>query len=220
VGSESEFRFTHLFSSVDVEEINYIRSLMNNIIKDVYDENKISSQRKALKSQIKTLLYKKRAKIISKTEWWDLLYKHYPNLENKNNFQSNDNWESRDTLETMKFVEREKTNNDFLPKIKKLEGLNDHRLFIDDGKLEIEEERRCFIEMRKNIISYFEQMKSIINLTDTEVVCKVCLSYLCMDKNLVSVTEKNEFHEITGYIGIFIETINFTDEIAKEVQFN
>lgn len=216
MGSESEFRFSHLFSSVDVEEINYIRSLMNNIIKDVYDETKISSQRKILKDQIKILFNKKRAKLISKAEWWDLLYKHYPSLEKKSNLD-NAKLEKERNPQYSELSIKEKQNNDFLPQIRKLEGFKDHRLFIDDGRLEMEEERRCFIEMRKNIITYFEEMKNIINLTETEVICKTCSSYICMAKNLISLEDKNEFHEVTGYIGNFIEIVDFNDEISKKV---
>jgi hypothetical protein len=217
VGSELEFRFTHLFSSVDVEEINYIRSLMNNIIKDVYDETKILSQRKALKERINILLNKKRAKLISKAEWWELLYKYYPNL-NKAINQDNDKWETETDEQKKELTFKEKDNNDFLPQIRKLEGLKDHRLFVEDGRLEIEEERRCFIEMRQRIINYYDDMKNIINLTETEVICKTCSSYICMAKNLVCVADINEFHEITGYIGNFIQILDFNDETSAKVR--
>lgn len=216
MGSELEFRFTHLFSSVDVEEINYIRSLMNNIIKDVYDETKILSQRKALKERINILMNKKRAKLISKGEWWDLLYKYYPNLDKGINM-ANDRWEIETNDQKNEHTFKEKENNDFLPQIRKLEGLKDHRLFVEDGRLEIEEERRCFIEMREKIMNYYEDMKNIINLTETEVICKTCGSYICMAKNLNCVAEKNEFHEITGYIGNFIQILDFNDEISRKV---
>ena len=212
-----EFRFTHLFSSIDVEEINYIRSLMNNIIKDVNDETKIISQREALKKQIKILINKKRAKIINRPEWWDLLFRHYPHLEKKRNNLDKGKSEINNSLEKQQNLKNLKKNNDFLPQIKKLQGIKDHRLFMEDGKLEIEEERNCFIEMRSNIISYFDNMKNIINLTETEVICRMCNSYVCMAKNLVGGTDKIEFHEITGYIGNFIQIISFNDDCVKEV---
>ena len=217
MGSELEFRFTHLFSSIDVEEINYIRSLMNNIIKDVNDDTKIISQRDSLKKQIKILIQKKRAKIINRPEWWDLLYKHYPHLEKKKTYVDPGNTDNYNSVESKQNLDSLKKNNDFLPQIKKLHGIKDHRLFMEDGKLEIEEERNCFIEMRNNIIFYFDNMKNIINLIETEVLCKQCNSYLCMAKNLVGGTDKNEFHEVTGYIGNFIQIINFNDETVKDV---
>ena len=222
VGSELEYRFTHLFSSVDVEEINYIRSLMNNIIKDLNDETKVISQRETLKKQMKNLIHKKRAKIINKPEWWSLLFKYYPHLEKKKYYYEKDNLTNSNQalLESKANFEKLKKNNDFLPQIKKLEGIKDHRLFMDDGKLEIEEERNCFIEMRNSIIKKQEDTKNMINLKETEVVCKICGSYLCMAKSLSGGSDKNEFHEISGFIGNFMLVIKFNDEITKGVFIN
>jgi hypothetical protein len=182
---------------------------MNDIIKDVGDEAKILSERKVLKDTMRTLVNKKRAKIISKQEWWDLLYKHYPHLEKKTSYRSTYMTEGYVENEARKKLDREKKNNDFLPQLEILKGLNDRHLFTDDGNLEIEEERKCFNEMRNNIFKYLERMKSIINLTETEVICGKCQAYICMAKNLITI---DTWYEITGFIGNFIHLVPHDDE--------
>ena len=244
VGSENDFKFTYLFSSLDVDDINSIRGLLNDIISNKFkEESEINSKRQLMIKNIKKLVDKKRIKIVSNDEWWRLFSLYYPDkfkekqISHKNKkdpLKENLNENKNENLKNLSIIDKndfnlgknshnlmkplDKRSNDFLPMLKKLYISEDYRLFIDGGEKLLEEERNLFNEMRNSIIKKISDTKKLIYLENTEVVCGECKSYICTAKNL-SYSDQLNFFKMSGWVSGFVNCHLLNDPEAKKSVF-
>jgi hypothetical protein len=232
VGSELEFRFTHLFSGVDIEEINIIRSLLNQIIARKSIEE-VNNKREIMIKKLIKFIKKERIKIISIEEWWSLFYRLNKNKEKEkdakyksiseapysgdgNNYLDY-NPKTSSSIDHNKKLD--KHSNDFLPPLLKLNIKEDYRLWSSDGIEELREEMKLFDKMRDDIVKHISETKKLIYTDKADIVCGYCNSFICHARNLKIVDETYEFISASGWMSGFVNDVELTDqdlEIMKQ----
>lgn len=246
VGSENDFKFTHLFSGTDIEEINKIRTFLNEIVSSKSKEESVmESKRELMIKKLFSLINKRRIKIISNDEWWRLFYIYYPNklkekefnlrkLESpqddvsklENNCDSNQQVlknsniiiTSDDKTQYTSNKSLNKKSNDFLPMLRKLNIREDYRLCTEDGIKLLEEERKLFNEMRDSILKKISDTKKHIYLDSTNLVCGLCGSCICDAKNISEISNLFLFR-LSGWISGFVNSWPSNDESATKSEF-
>lgn len=227
-GSEIEFRFMHLFSSVDVDEINIIRKYFNKIVSNASKLSYLVELRRLIKRKIIDLWNKKRVKIINNEDWWRIFYYFNPDEKESNYLRSytrNDSDDSR-LLELEKSLllpnehdknrlEKDnsniKTNKDeFLPMLERLDINEDFRLWSQDGIRALMSEREKFHEMKFQVENSLNRKKEMCSVKSAHLVCELCNEYITELKCLK--LEKNRIFSINGYLSGFISKIPFDAE--------
>ena len=162
INSELEHKFTHLFSSMDIDEINIIRFVLGNVIKgSLIDEKKLLSEK------LFKFLDKKRSRIIKK-EWWDLYYKRNPYYQNVHIHKSN-NMQNDHQINIQNKKVRE--SNHFLPELVKLNFVEQFKPWTSEGKKQLENDIANIKTMREELQIEFEESKKLIDQDKAHIVC-------------------------------------------------
>ncbi len=236
--SELEHRFTHLFSTADVKEINEIREHLCFLIKD---KESIEQKKATITTKLFNFLNKKRIKIVNKREWWELYRKYYSHSITYKTFEKDEGNKIPDFKSYTSIQEKigaykvnkssdyyhekkkqliNKTSNDFLPKLQPLRINEDFRLWSKEGQKELLKERRNFANLRENILNYITESKKLISLSKAHLICNVnnCGSHIisihCMKQFNVN---NPHTYVLTGYT--LVNKIPKGDQLEKNVSY-
>ena len=229
-GSNVEFTFNYLFSSVDVKDINSIRAILNKLVKtkDIHQKD-FDTLREQLITNITKLIEKKRLKILKKEHYDILVTKFFGDNTQETNLRYNDEIDP----EEIKQKEKEKMlpkyllrqlkkktstdssftpmSNDFLQPLRMLTIKEDFRSWTESGMEELQKERERYTKMREKILANIEMRKNMINQKTPYIYCKRCNEFLCSVNNIRP-------HKDIGYHLSIWAKFNEIDPLDESIQ--
>ena len=170
--------FSHLFCSLDVQNINAIRISLNKLIFNI--NGNYNAIFIAMEKNFAQLINRKRFKIIKKDTWNTLLYKYFPSTwQNYFNNQLNENQLNEEILKFQNnyreiYSNQEINDNDFFQPLKHLSIKEDYRLWTKEGQEKLKEERYLYNQMKNNFFENIKERKKIFEQTQPELYCKQC----------------------------------------------
>jgi len=102
-----------------------------------------------------------------------------------------------------------KEDNDFLPRLLKLDIKEDYRLWSKNGLIELQKERDKFGLMKFKLEKSLKEKRNLCLRDTAQVYCRQCDSFVTEIKQLKVINEKTKnIYEVIGYISGFVEYIS------------
>lgn len=212
--SDKNFEFKHLFSGVDVEEINEVRELFNKIVTDKINLANKKDLKRLLMSKILQVWSKKRIKVINNSNWYKLFCKYYKKdnycidafkkyfkTKNSSSYYTNTVLIKEEQLKDKDISEKQETTAEsdaFLPALKTLDIKEDYRLWSSEGLSDLVKERTQFEELKVKIESTIKKNEDLCKLKNAQILCGVCDENITGMDNMKEMPN-NEFINIIGY---------------------
>ena len=191
---DKEFTFPYLFSVIDLNKINELRSYLSQLFKlkrgndsnIALIEDEYQSLTQKLKFNFLNFLKKKRFKVISRKEYKQLFKQMYGQPFGEDPYQNppfefdvnKKQFCSQNFLNIVKkdvHIDKE----DLLPTLKHLPIKQDFRFWIKGGEGELETERKMYNNLKAKVIESLDEKENIINHSTADVYCGRCQSYIC-----------------------------------------
>ena len=208
--------FSHLFSGQDIKDINFIRKQLNFLVgANEKEVPNIENIRNSMIMKLEKVISRKRLKVFAKNNWTPLLYKYYPSSEEEfksflKYFNPNEENDKKKLFELQndnnniehKYFRDEIIASDFLNPLQPLNIQEDSRLWIEDGLLKLEIERKNYEETRIKFFKEIENKLSYFSQEDPMLFCSLCGKedgFLFSIKS-VNYDNENDLYLITYYL--------------------
>lgn len=183
-----------------------------------------------LNQKVKSLLHKKRFKVIIREEWIELFNRFYPQQRNllaqnqQQHIEPNKyiySYNISPNISNSKYYNEKEV--DMLPLLKPLGFASDYSYWTDEGMNELQRERDLYNKLKELVKSSLEENERIMYAEDGDVYCGRCDSFICSMKSFSQ--EKscgnaaNTLFVIGGWVTMNLKLCELNDDIVNEDKF-